>query len=50
MSEITKGTKAEIVTFGETQEADCYAKNISFDDFGNGIDDENFELSNVTII
>lgn len=37
VSEITKGTKAEIVTFGETQEADCYAKNISFDDFGNGI-------------
>ena len=37
LSEITEGTKAEIVTFGTTKEADCYAKNISFDDFGNGI-------------
>ena len=37
VSEITKGTKCNIVTFGSDDKADYYAKDISFDDFGNAI-------------
>lgn len=37
VSEITEGTGAEVVTFGTTADADCYAKNISYDEFGNGV-------------
>ena len=35
VSEITKGTSCNIVTFGSDDKANCYPKDISFDDFGN---------------
>ena len=35
VSFITRGTRCRIVTFGSEENADCYAEDISFDDFGN---------------
>lgn len=35
VSDITKGTRCDVETFGSDSNADCYASDISFDDFGN---------------
>ncbi len=35
LSEIIKGVKAKVVTFGEGEDNDCYAVDIAYDDWGN---------------